>query len=100
MANGVIVTKAGSTSAANSPVTTKGDVSIGGASGVPDRLAVGSDGQVLTADSTQTKGVKWATPASVPQVVQMKSNGTAVSTITMDQAPGSGHSLILFVNGC
>lgn len=45
-----------------SPLTTKGDIL--GYSTVNARLAVGSNGQVLTADSTQTLGIKWATPAS------------------------------------
>lgn len=39
-------------------VTTKGDLQ--GFSTVPDRLPVGSNGQVLTADSTQSLGIKWA----------------------------------------
>lgn len=42
------------------PVTTKGDLYVGGALGTPSRLAVGTNGQVLTADSTQATGLKWA----------------------------------------
>lgn len=49
-----------------STLTAKGDTYIATASGVVTRLAVGTDGQVLTADSTATKGAKWATPASLP----------------------------------
>jgi hypothetical protein len=42
-----------------SPNTTKGDVSIhNGTNNV--RVGIGSDGQVLVADSTQSAGVKWA----------------------------------------
>ena len=40
------------------PTTTKGDLIVHGTS--TTRLPVGSDGQVLTADSTQLLGVKWA----------------------------------------
>jgi hypothetical protein len=46
------------------PTTTKGDVIARGASAPATRLGIGTDGQVLTADSTQTLGVKWATPAT------------------------------------
>jgi hypothetical protein len=42
----------------SSPLTTKGD--IFGFSTVPARIPVGADTQVLTADSTQALGVKWA----------------------------------------
>jgi hypothetical protein len=46
-----------------SVATTKGDLLVATGSAVIVRRAVGSDGQVLTADSAQTDGVKWATPA-------------------------------------
>jgi hypothetical protein len=46
-----------------SVATTKGDLLVATGSGVIVRRAVGSDGQVLTADSAQSDGVKWATPA-------------------------------------
>lgn len=41
------------------PTTTKGDLIVHGAS--TTRLPVGSNDQVLTADSAQASGVKWAT---------------------------------------
>jgi hypothetical protein len=46
-----------------SPLTTKGD--IFGYSTQDARIPVGSDGQVLVADSAQTLGVKWETVSGV-----------------------------------
>jgi len=43
-------------------IDAKGDVIVGTAADTPARLAVGSDGQYLIADSAQTAGIKWATP--------------------------------------
>jgi len=47
-----------------STLTAKGDTYVATASGVVTNLAVGTDGQVLTADSTQAKGIKWSTAAA------------------------------------
>lgn len=46
----------------NAKVTTKGDIE--GFSTVAARIPVGTNDQVLTADSTQALGLKWATPAA------------------------------------
>ncbi len=45
-----------------SPLNTKGD--IWGYSTTNVRIPIGTNGQVLTADSTQTPGLKWATSSS------------------------------------
>lgn len=72
-----------------SPLTTKGDLMAFGSSNA--RLGVGSNGQVLTADSAQTLGVKWATPAGASPAgsntqVQFNNSGSfgASSGLTWD----------------
>ena len=48
----------------NAIVTTKGDLIAATGNATPARLGVGTNGQVLTADSTAATGVKWATASS------------------------------------
>jgi hypothetical protein len=52
----------GTVSSLTSPLTTKGDIWTYGSSDT--RIGIGTDGQVLTADSSQTTGLKWDTPSS------------------------------------
>jgi hypothetical protein len=43
---------------------TKGDLAVGTGSDTAAKLPLGTDGQVLTADSGQTTGIKWAAPSA------------------------------------
>lgn len=71
-----------------SPLTTKGDlISF---STVNARLAVGSNGQVLTADSAQTLGVKWATPTTGTVTSIDVSGGTTGLTFSGGPITSSG----------
>lgn len=47
---------------------TKGDVLVAQSASVISKLAIGSDNQVLTADSTQNTGVKWAGVANAVDI--------------------------------
>ena len=58
-ANGVLIGN-GTSAIASVDMSTKGHILIGDGSGNPQMLAIGSDDQVLTADSGEATGVKWA----------------------------------------
>ena len=64
-------------------VTTKGDIIAATASATPARLGVGSNAQVLTADSTTATGLKWATPATVDLSFNAQT-GTTYSLVAGD----------------
>lgn len=66
--------------------TTKGDLLVATASATVARHAVGTDGQVLVADSTQTNGVKWVAPGIMVSVAASRpaASGTPVGTQWID----------------
>ena len=64
----------------NAIVDAKGDLIAATAADTPARLAVGTNGQVLTADSTAATGIKWASPAGGGKVLQVVNATYAVET--------------------
>ena len=64
-------------------VTAKGDIVGATASGVPDNLAVGTNGQYLVADSTASMGIKWAT-LGTPALVLNAQTGTTYTLVAAD----------------
>ena len=61
-------------------LTTKGDIIVATGNATLVRQGVGTNGQVLTADSTQADGVIWATPGTFP--IARSANVAATFTTT------------------
>jgi hypothetical protein len=66
----------------NAIVDAKGDLIAATAADTPARLAVGTNGQVLTADSTAATGLKWATVGGGGKVLQVVM-GTTSTPVTV-----------------
>ena len=64
------------TTADQTPLTTKGD--LFGFDTADARIPIGTNGHILTADSTQALGLKWAAPAAAS--ANLNANRTYVST--------------------
>jgi hypothetical protein len=75
----------------------KGDLISATAADTPARLAVGTNGQVLTADSTTSTGLKWATAASGGMT--LISTTTLSSTSTSITVNSGYNTLLLIVSG-
>jgi hypothetical protein len=72
-------------------LTTKGDIIVATGNATLVRQGVGTNGQVLTADSTQADGVIWATPASGTTF-----SGASVSNSASQSIPTSTFTAITF----
>ncbi len=78
-----------STVVQESVIDAKGDLFVGSANNALDNLTVGSNGYLLTADSAETLGVKWAAPtaastttAGVSQLSDSTSETSSVKAAT------------------
>ena len=82
----------------NAIVDAKGDLIAATAADTPARLAVGTNGQVLTADSTAATGLTWATPAGGGGMTLL-STTTISGTTTISSISGSYKHLLLNLKG-
>jgi hypothetical protein len=71
----------------NSDLDTKGEILVGDGSGDPTALSVGTNGYILTADSSEATGVKWAANAGGG------GGGGGISNVVEDTSPQLGGSL-------
>ena len=78
-------------------VDAKGDVLTATAADTPARLAVGANGTVLTADSAEATGLKWAAAGAADNYQLINTGGTALtgaSTITISGISGKNRLYI------
>jgi len=76
----------------NAIVDAKGDIIAASAADTPARLAVGTNGQVLVADSTAATGLKWATAGGGDLVKITSGTFTGVSSFSVDSAFSSTYA--------
>lgn len=85
----------------NAIVDAKGDLISATAADTPARLAVGTNGQVLTADSTTATGLKWASAGTSKSWTLLNAGGTTLSgaqTVTVSGISGKEDILVIVMN--
>lgn len=97
--NGSLLSSADVSAVALSLYGAKGSLAVGLSASVAGQLAVGSNGQVLTADSAQSHGVKWATVVTsvsmtVPSILSVSGSPvTSVGTLALSLATQSANTV-------
>jgi len=75
----------------NSDLDGKGELLVGDGSGDPTALSVGQNGYILTADSTEATGVKWAANSG-------GGGGSGITDVVSDTTPQLGGNLDVQTN--
>jgi hypothetical protein len=82
---------------ATTVVTTKGDLLSYDTTAA--RLGVGSNDQVLTADSSTATGLKWAAPSAGGMTLISETTASAISSLSFSAIPGTYKELYLVWEG-
>jgi hypothetical protein len=79
----------------------KGDIIAATAADTASRLAVGTNGQILTADSTAATGLKWAAAASsgAMTLIGTTTLGSAAADVTFSSIAGTYQNLKILFSG-
>jgi hypothetical protein len=81
-----------------STLTAKGSIVTATAGSTPANLSVGANGTVLTADSAETSGLKWATPESGGMTL-INTGGTTLTgaSVTISSIPATYKELYIYL---
>lgn len=76
-------------------VDVKGDLIVASAADTVARLPVGTDGQILLADSAQSTGLRWAWPAAVVQTKTANYTALSLDNIVLANAVAGAFTVTL-----
>jgi hypothetical protein len=82
-----------------STFTTKGDILATSGASTPTRLAVGSNNQVLTADSSTATGVKWATLSGALKYIGQNTYNATTTITPSTVSPNAKMAMITVIGG-
>jgi hypothetical protein len=82
-------------------IDAKGDLVVGTGADTFARLAVGTDGHTLVADSVETTGLKWVAPAAGGGLTLINTGGTSLTgaSVTVSSIPLTYKSLFVYLHG-